>query len=106
MDRVPYATAPAAIQFAIQEPKLAGQVNVVAPQTVTNLEFTRSLGRALDRPANLPAPAFALRLAFGEMADQALLASQRVVRSRLTEQGFSFAHPDLDSALAEATRKE
>lgn len=95
----------AAIEFAIRNPQLAGPVNVVAPQTVTNLEFTRSLGRAVHRAAILPAPAFALRMAFGEMADEALLASQRVVRSRLTEAGFSFALPELDSALAEATKQ-
>jgi uncharacterized protein (TIGR01777 family) len=106
MSWVALADAIAAIEFAIREPQLAGPVNVVAPQAVTNLEFTRSLGRAVNRPAVVPAPAFALRMAFGEMADQALLASQRVVRSRLTAQGFSFVFPDLDSALTEATRKE
>jgi uncharacterized protein len=96
----------AAIEFALDTPKLAGPVNVVAPQTVTNLEFIHSLGRAVHRPAVLPAPAVALKMAFGEMAEQTLLASQKVVRSRLTEQGFSFAFPRLDSALAQATRKE
>jgi uncharacterized protein (TIGR01777 family) len=106
MSWVALADAIAAIEFAIREPQLVGPVNVVAPQAVTNLEFTRSLGRAVHRPAVVAAPAFALRMAFGEMADQALLASQRVARSRLTAHGFSFAFPDLDSALTEAARKE
>lgn len=75
-------------------------VNVVAPHPVTNGEFTRELGRALHRPAILPAPAFALRLAFGEMADAALLASTRVLPKRLEEMGFGFE----DATLAEAFR--
>jgi uncharacterized protein len=95
----------AAIQFALQAPQAEGPVNVVAPEVVTNLVFTRALGKAVQRPTIVRAPAFALKLAFGEMADATLLASQRVVRSRLTEQGFSFAFPRLDSALAEALRK-
>ncbi len=91
-----------AIEFALQTPQLAGAVNVVAPQPVTNLEFTRSLGRALHRPAVLPVPSFALRMAFGEMAEATILASQRVSPTRLTAQGFSFAQPMLDAVLAQA----
>jgi NAD dependent epimerase/dehydratase family enzyme len=75
-------------------------VNVVAPNPVTNAEFTRELGRALHRPAFLPAPALALRLAFGEMADAALLASTRVLPRRLQEMGFRFE----DATLGEAFR--
>ncbi len=75
-------------------------VNVVAPHPVRNGEFTRELGGVLRRPAFLPAPAFALRLAFGEMADAALLASTRVVPKRLQEMGFQFE----DARLAEAFR--
>ncbi len=74
-------------------------VNVVAPNSVRNIDFARQLGRALHRPAILPAPAFALRLAFGEMADQALLASARVVPMRLQQKGFEFRHPTLAEAL-------
>ena len=106
MSWVALADVIAAIEFALETPQLAGPVNVVAPQPVTNLEFTHALGKAVHRPAIVPAPAFALKLAFGEMADEALLASQRVVRSRLTEHGFSFAFPRLDSALDEAIRTE
>ncbi len=106
MSWVAISDAIAAIEFALETPQLAGPVNVVAPQPVTNLEFTHALGKAVHRPAIVPAPAFALKLAFGEMADEALLASQRVVRSRLTEHGFSFAFPRLDSALDEAIRTE
>jgi uncharacterized protein (TIGR01777 family) len=78
-------------------------VNVVAPNPVTNAEFTRELGRALHRPAFLPAPAFALRLAFGEMADAALLASTRVLPKRLEEKGFRFVDGTLGEAFHSAT---
>lgn len=77
-------------------------VNVVAPDPVTNAEFTRALGRALHRPAFLPAPAFALRLAFGEMADAALLASARVLPRRLQQMGFRFEDATLAGALRSA----
>jgi NAD dependent epimerase/dehydratase family enzyme len=82
--------------------RLSGPVNVVGPQAVTNAEFTRELGRAVHRPAIMPAPAFALRLAFGEMADEALLASQRVRPKQLLEAGFAFRHATLTEALAAA----
>lgn len=78
-------------------------VNVVSPNPVTNAEFTRELGRALHRPAFLPAPAFALRLAFGEMADAALLASTRVLPKRLEEKGFRFVDATLGEAFHSAT---
>jgi uncharacterized protein len=85
--------------------KLSGPVNVVGPQAVINAEFTRELGKAVHRPAIVPAPAFALRLAFGEMADEALLASQRVRPKRLLEAGFAFRHATLAEALAAALAK-
>jgi uncharacterized protein (TIGR01777 family) len=85
--------------------RLSGPVNMVGPLAVTNAEFTRELGRALHRPAILPAPAFALRLAFGEMADEALLASERVRPKRLLEAGFVFRHATLAEALAAALAK-
>lgn len=78
-------------------------VNVVAPHPVTNAEFTRELGRALHRPAFLPAPALALRLAFGEMADAALLASTRVLPRRLEEMGFRFEDATLSEAFGSAS---
>jgi uncharacterized protein len=91
-----------AILFAMDTPALAGALNLTAPEPVTNAEFTRSLGRAVHRPAILPAPAIALRLAFGEMADEALLSSARIVPSRLVGAGFRFAYPTLDAALEAA----
>ena len=72
---------------------------MVAPSPVTNLEFTRTLGHALARPTLLTAPAFALRLVLGEMADGAVLASQRVIPQRLQAAGFEFQHPKLSGAL-------
>ena len=77
-----------------------GAVNAVAPAPVTNREFTRALGRVLRRPALLPAPAPALRLALGEMADELLLASLRVVPARLLSTGYKFLYPDVESALS------
>ena len=74
----------AAILFVLENPTISGPVNLTAPNPVTNMQFTRALARQLKRPAWLPAPAFALRLAFGQMADEALLASARVYPSRLT----------------------
>ena len=66
---------------------------------MTNAEFTRALGAAVHRPAILPAPAFALRLAVGEMADEALLASASVVPAKLIEAGYRFADPEIAPAL-------
>lgn len=91
--------------FALRRSDLSGPVNMVAPEPATNAEFTREVGRAVHRPALLPAPAFALRLAFGEMADEMLLASERVLPKRLSEAGFVFAHPTLPEALAAALGK-
>ena len=90
------------ITGAVEFGPISGPVNVVAPQPVTNAEFTRELARALNRPALIPAPAFALRLVLGEMADALLLASQRAVPKKLLESGYQFQHPDLRSALAAA----
>lgn len=89
-----------AIQFLLDSDALRGPVNVVAPWPVTNREFTAALGRVLRRPALCAAPAFMLRLALGEMADEMFLAGARAVPRRLAEQGFVFDHPELESALA------
>ncbi len=78
---------------------LQGPVNLVAPHPVTNAEFTRALARALRRPAFAAVPAFGLRLAFGQVADEALLASTRVVPAQLQDTGFQFTQPYLDGAL-------
>ena len=96
--------AVSAVLYLLEETTLFGAINVVAPEPVTNSAFTRELARAVHRPAVLPAPAFALQLAFGEMADEALLASTRAVPKRLQEAGFVFKHPTLAQALAEALR--
>jgi uncharacterized protein (TIGR01777 family) len=94
--------AVAAILFAMETPSLSGAVNLAAPQAVTNEEFTRALSRAVHRPAVLPAPAFALRVGLGKMADEALLASARVVPARLTCAGFQFVHRTVNEALIAA----
>jgi uncharacterized protein (TIGR01777 family) len=85
--------------FLMEHNDLAGPMNLTAPQPVTNAEFTRSLAAAVQRPALLPVPQSALRLAFGEMAQQTMLASQRVLPKRLEEAGFRFEDPDIGSAL-------
>jgi uncharacterized protein (TIGR01777 family) len=77
----------------------SGPVNLVAPTPVTNAEFTRTLAGLLRRPALLPVPAPALRIAVGRMADEALLASTRVQPGQLLEQGYAFQHPTLRQAL-------
>jgi uncharacterized protein (TIGR01777 family) len=90
----------AAILFAMDTPSLSGPVNVTAPNPVTNTEFTRALAHQLRRPAILPAPQFALRLLFGQMADEAVLSSTRVIPAKLLKAGFQFSHPQLKQALA------
>jgi uncharacterized protein len=87
------------IRFVIANAQIGGPVNVVAPQPLRNAEFARVTGRTLHRPAIFPAPAFALRLALGEMADALLLASQRASAEKLLAAGYSFHFEDLESAL-------
>ncbi len=89
-----------AVRHALTTPSLAGPVNAVAPNPATNAEFTKSLGRVLGRPTIFPMPAFAARLAFGEMADELLLTGRRVLPRRLVATGFSFRDPTLDGALS------
>ena len=88
------------IQFALKTSGLAGPVNAVTPNPVRNAEFTKVLAKTLHRPALFPAPAFALRLALGEMADALLLASQNVMPAKLADSGYRFLQPDLVGALA------
>jgi uncharacterized protein (TIGR01777 family) len=87
------------IQHALSTETLHGPVNVVAPQAVTNQEFTTTLGTVLHRPTRLPLPAFAARLIFGEMADALLLASTRVTPGRLLAAGYTFRYPVLAEVL-------
>jgi len=95
-----------ALRFMIENEALAGPVNVVAPNPVTNAEFTDTLGRVLRRPTFTVVPAFALKLALGQMAEDTALASQRVVPRRLTEAGFRFELPALEGALQRELRHE
>lgn len=101
MSWVHIADVAGVIRRAIERESLAGPVNVVAPEPVRNEDFTRALGRALHRPAVLRAPAFALRLALGEMADALLLSSQRVAPGRLQADGYPFRFSSLDAALGD-----
>jgi len=90
---------------AITQEALRGPVNATAPHPVTNQEFTRTLGRLLGRPTIFPLPAFAARLALGEMANELLLASQRVTPAKLLASGFAFRFPNLEPAIRHALGK-
>jgi uncharacterized protein (TIGR01777 family) len=93
------------IEHALEDKSLSGPVNTVAPSPVTNAEFTKALGQAISRPTIFPLPAFAARLAFGEMADETLLSSTRVLPERLTKSGYKFQFSQLDVALRNALKK-
>ena len=89
-----------AIRHLIDTDGLAGPFNVVAPQPVTNAEFTAALGRAVGRPAVLPVPSFGPKLLFGgEKATSTIFASQRVSSDKLVASGYEFRHPDIDTGL-------
>jgi uncharacterized protein (TIGR01777 family) len=88
-----------AFSHTLHTDSLKGPVNAVAPTPVTNAQFTKTLGGALHRPTIFPVPAFGARLMFGEMADALLLASTRVVPSRLQASGFQFEDSDLFETL-------
>jgi uncharacterized protein len=93
-----------AILFAIKRPELKGAFNVVSPNPVSNSEFTRSMGHVLRRPAVLPVPAFALKLIFGQMAEETMLASNRVLPARLSAAGFRFEYDEIEPALRSMLR--
>lgn len=88
-----------AVQHILRTDALAGAVNLVGLDPVTNIQFTKTLASVLHRPAIFPVPAFVMRLAFGEMADELLLASDRVQPKRLQESGYIFQFPTLRSSL-------
>lgn len=90
-----------AFEYALADERLAGAVNFTAPQPVTNRDFAAALAAAVRRPAWLPVPAWALQLAFGEMAEATILASTRAVPARLERAGYRFAHPGLRAALTQ-----
>ncbi|OHB80596.1 MAG: TIGR01777 family protein [Planctomycetes bacterium RBG_16_55_9] len=89
----------AAIRFLMEHEQLKGAFNLTAPQPVTMKEFCKTLGKVLHRPAWVRVPAFALRLALGEMADEMLLSGQRVLPRRLLDAGFEFRYPDVEKTL-------
>jgi hypothetical protein len=91
------------ITWLLQQPDARGAFNVTAPSPATNADFTRALGRAVHRPAFIPVPAFALRLALGELADT-LLTSQRAVPARATAKGFAFRFGEIEPALRDLLR--
>jgi len=90
-----------AILQIMKTDSLQGPINMVSPNPATNAEFTKTLARVLPRPAIFPMPAFAARVAFGQMADELLLASQRVEPAKLLASGYTFQHPELRLALQE-----
>ncbi|ADB16306.1 domain of unknown function DUF1731 [Pirellula staleyi DSM 6068] len=91
--------AAAALHHVIMTESLAGPVNIVSPQPITNRDFTKTLGSVLFRPTIFPLPGFVARVVLGEMANELLLASQRVVPSQLQQSGYEFRHTTLDTAL-------
>ncbi len=95
-----------AVHHALVTDTLEGPVNAVAPHPVTNRDFARSLGRVLGRPAFLPMPGLAARVAFGELAEELLLAGQRVLPTALLRSGYAFAEPELEGALAHVLKRE
>jgi len=92
------------VEHALTDESMTGPVNAVAPQAVSNREFTKTLGAVLGRPTFLPAPAFALRVVLGEMADALLLGSARVDPAALLTTGFEWRYPNLDGALRHVLR--
>lgn len=92
------------LRFVLDDESVSGPVNFVAPNPVTNSEFTKKLGSALSRPTIFPIPAFAVRLAFGEMADALLLSSARVKPAEFEKRSFKFAYPELAGALKHILR--
>jgi uncharacterized protein len=86
--------------WALDSEQVSGTVNATAPQPVTNQEFSKALGRAVNRPAIVPVPGFVLDLKFGREFGRVLRGGQRVIPKRTQELGYTFTHPDLDEALA------
>jgi uncharacterized protein len=93
------ADAVGVIEHSLQNEELRGPLNTVAPESMTNRDFTKTLGQVLRRPTMLPLPAFAARLMLGEMADELLLASTRVVPARLEAARYQFQYPTLAGGL-------
>lgn len=94
----------AIINYCIENENIRGAVNAVAPNPVTNQEFTKTLGEVLYRPTFLPLPEFAVSMIFGEMGDALLLASTKVIPKRLEDAGFEFKYPELKPAIEHAVK--
>jgi len=94
----------AIINYCIENENIRGAVNAVAPDPVTNAEFTKTLGEVLSRPTFLPLPEFAVSMIFGEMGDTLLLASTKVLPKRLLDAGFEFKFPNLKEAVENAVK--
>lgn len=94
------------IHLAIITETLSGPLNVVSPSPVTNREFTAQLASVIGKPAILPAPPFGLRLLFGEMADEMLLASSRVRPEKLLQHGYTFRDTELQDTLSRCVKGE
>ena len=92
------------IQFAITNDLIQGPINFVTPNAISNRKFTRTFGQVLHRPTIFPLPAFAIRIALGEMADELLLNSTRVFPKKLVESGYEFLQPELSQALDHLTK--
>lgn len=90
------------IHFALENEDLKGAVNAISPNAVTNEEFTKTLGKVLNRPTILPIPEFGIKLLFGEMGETLLLQGQRLLPKRLEDAGFEFQFPNLEDALKHA----
>ena len=88
-----------AIDFLLPKKEMTGPVNIVAPGCTTQQELARAIGKIIGKPCVVPTPGFALKLVFGEMADELLLEGQHVYPTRLLESGFTFSYPEIESAL-------
>jgi uncharacterized protein (TIGR01777 family) len=88
------------VLFAIDDDRVKGPLNAVAPSPVTSAELARAIGRVLHRPSWIPAPSFAVKLAMGSEAAEIVLTGQRVRPKRALDLGYRFRHPDLEPALA------
>lgn len=92
-----------AMEWAMDNEKVRGTYNITSPEPARNADFARTLGRVMRRPSFFPAPGLALRLIFGQMAEETLLGGQRVLPRRATAEGFTFRYPTLEASLRHAT---
>ena len=93
------------VEWVLDRDSVSGAVNAVSPEAVPNAAFTRALARAMRRPAFLPMPAVAVKLLFGDMGREALLASAKVRPARLLESEFEFRFPQLDCAFGQGLQQ-